>query len=310
MNIVIIRPGAIGDTLLTFPILSALRAKYANLHITYVGNTAVLPLALEAGLVDAVSDFQSSQWSDLSSTVGIRTTTLRALLHETDMVICWLRDPDHLIARNLQEVGVRHSIIAPGRPPEGERIHIVEYLARTIEMECRPGTLVIEEECRKYKRGNASSIGIAIHPGSGGTQKCWSVERFAEVIEWIWQRGWPVLLLSGPADGERLAYFQQRLAPPQPQLLAMLVNAPLTEVARQLRQRRCYLGNDSGITHLAAMLGLPTIALFGPSDPALWHPVGPDSRLIQVVYEPDLTKLPVDTVIEQLQRQVDSNYQV
>jgi heptosyltransferase III len=297
MNIIIIRPGAIGDTLLTFPILHALRTRYTNPHITFVGNAAVLPLALEVGIADAISDYHSLEWSDLFSPAGIRTPVLRVLLGQTDLAICWLRDADHLIEYNLREAGVRQSIVAPGRPPEGERIHIVDYLAGTIEIECTPGTLVIDEECNQYKRGDTSSGGIAIHPGSGGKQKCWPVERFAEVIERIWQRGWPVLLLGGPADREQLAYLQRRLTPPRPELLSLLVNAPLTEVAKQLRQRRCYLGNDSGITHLAALLGLPTLALFGASDPAVWHPVGPDSRLIQVIYEPDLAQLPVDTVV-------------
>ncbi len=75
----------------------------------------------------------------------------------------------------------------------------------------------------------------------------------------------------------------------------MLTNAPLLEVARQLQQCRCYLGNDSGITHLAAMLGVPTVAIFGPSDPAVWRPVGPS---VEVIQERALEDVSVDVVME------------
>jgi len=56
MNIVVIRPGAIGDALLTFPVLQALRARYSSPYITFVSNASVLPLAQASGVVDEVSD--------------------------------------------------------------------------------------------------------------------------------------------------------------------------------------------------------------------------------------------------------------
>ena len=81
-------------------------------------------------------------------------------------------------------------------------------------------------------------------------------------------------------------------------MLSTLVDAPLLEVARQLQQCKCYVGNDSGITHLAAMLGVPTIALFGPSDPTTWHPVGPSVRVIRAQA---LEHLGSDVVVEAIE---------
>jgi heptosyltransferase-3 len=283
MNIVIIRPGAIGDTLLTF-----------------VGNIAVLPLALEAGLVDAISDYQALQWSELFSDLGVQKPELRDLLRRADLVVGWLRDDDHVVERNLREAGAGRVIVAPGRPPEGERIHIIDYLARTIGMEGVPRTFHLDRSRIDRVHHIERRAIIAIHPGSGSSRKCWPVERFAGVIERLWQQRQEVLVVGGPADEERLSYLQQRLVPPARGLLAMLEDAPLIEVARQLQWCRCYLGNDSGITHLAAMLGLPTVAVFGPSDPLVWHPVGPDDRLIRVLFEPDLAHLPVDIVVDEI----------
>jgi ADP-heptose:LPS heptosyltransferase len=137
---------------------------------------------------------------------------------------------------------------------------------------------------------------IAIHPGSGGAAKCWPVENFAEVIERLWQQNRPVLLLTGPADNDRLESILGQLSPaPKPELVQVLANKPLLEVAHHLQACWGYLGNDAGITHLAAILGVPTVAIFGPSDPAVWRPVGP---CVKVIRERTLERLSTDMVIE------------
>ena len=80
-------------------------------------------------------------------------------------------------------------------------------------------------------------------------------------------------------------------------MLTILEDAPLLDVAQHLRQCQRYLGNDSGITHLAAMLGIPTVAIFGPSDPLIWRPVGPDVEVIEVA---ELAQLPVEMILNAL----------
>lgn len=309
MNILIIRPGAIGDTLLTFPIVSTLRSACTESRVTFVGNNTVLPLTLEWRLAEEVSDYQSPQWSELFSTKGIQDVTLRERLGAIELAICWLRDPDHIVERNLLAAGVKRCIVAPGRPPEGAHIHIVDYLASTIigksPLPALPDTrkgypyILASHPFQPHAAERRGMGVIAIHPGSGSRQKCWPVERFAQVIEAVWRRGWPVLVLTGPADEEQRAYLQRHLVPPSPEMLEMLDGAPLLEVARRLQGCRCYLGNDSGITHLAALLGLPTIALFGPSDPATWRPVG---KHVTVIYEPLLAHIAVSAVISAIEQ--------
>ncbi|HLL80603.1 MAG TPA: hypothetical protein VKT25_13940, partial [Ktedonobacteraceae bacterium] len=87
MNLLIIRPGAIGDTLLTFPVLSALRSTYPDARIAFVGNKAVLPLAMAWNLIDEASDYQSPQWGELFSTKGIQDVPLRERLRTIDLGI-------------------------------------------------------------------------------------------------------------------------------------------------------------------------------------------------------------------------------
>jgi heptosyltransferase-3 len=302
MHILIIRPGAIGDTLLTFPVIEALRGQVDDPHVTFVGNAAVLPLTRTFGLAEDTDDYEASRWGELFSAAGIRTPSLRELLQQTDLAICWLRDPDGLVRRNLAAAGVRRIIQAPGRPPGGERVHEMTYLARSIGLEGVRSPLFdklldVRGE-QEAEDGGVQLRRIAIHPGSGGASKCWPVERFAAVVSGLWRRRRPVLLLAGPADHERLMELQRLLPPPEEAAMLMtLRNAPLLDVARHLQHCDAYLGNDSGVTHLAALLGVPTVALFGPSDPVVWQPQG---RAVRVLYEPRLEDIGVEMVLRAL----------
>jgi ADP-heptose:LPS heptosyltransferase len=114
----------------------------------------------------------------------------------------------------------------------------------------------------------------ALHPGSGSPAKNWTLAGFAQLaMDWGGRGPW--LLVLGPAD-------QERAAP--------LSNVPGAIVARTLppralavllAQASVYVGNDSGVTHLAAAAGAPTLSLFGPTDPALWAPIGTSVRVLR-----------------------------
>ncbi len=326
-RLLVLRPGAIGDTLLTFPVLEMLRAQYE--HITLVGNAAVLPLARAAGVVDETQDYTAARWSALFAESGIHDPELLRLLRSVQRAICWLRDPDGVVERNLRAAGVPVITIAPGRPPAGRQIHESAYLAETLGLALDPATyrglslpvaapnimsaspvgsapptasgLAGNFPAGSAPIGKSQALGapmLAIHPGAGSVAKCWPAAHFAAVIAHAWQYGQRVLLLAGPADHERLAEVLRRLpASPDEERLSFLIDAPLLDVARALQSCSAYLGNDSGITHLAAMLGVPTLALFGPSDPAIWHPLGP---AVRIVHEEPLERLSVAAVLANL----------
>jgi glycosyl transferase family 9 (putative heptosyltransferase) len=298
MRILIIRPGAIGDTLLTFPIIQALRERHVDRQITLVGNAAVLPLALEAGLAEEAFDYGQLRWSQLFVAAGCQQAALRALLCDSELAVCWLHDGEGVLEQNLRSGGARRVIVAPGRPPAGERRHVVDYLAETVGLPAAAGlhTFTLEGAGRRLPVSGAPRV--AVHPGSGGAPKCWPVASFADLIKRLWQNGSEVLLLLGQAERERWNELQRLLPPPpEPEKFKLLAGAPLLVVAEQVRRCRCYLGNDAGITHLAAMLGVPTIVLFGPSDPAVWRPVG---QAVEVMQARPLEELPVSLVLESI----------
>lgn len=305
MRILIIRPGAIGDTLLTLPAIARLRKHYEDSdhpmyperpHITFVGNAAVLPLMLASGLVDETCDYDERRWSTLFAKSGVRNADMKEMLHSSYRVICFLRDPDHIVSENLRAAGVQRFTIAPGRPEEGKGPHEASYLANAM------GVRFYDDERFTLRldipaKPSSHRYPVAIHPGSGGAHKCWPASSFAAVITALAQKGVHITLLSGPADEERLREILHLLPSDSKRALTILDNQPLLEVARYLLSCRRYLGNDSGITHLAALLGIYTVALFGSSNPNIWHPVG---RYVEIIRTPDLAHLSVHSVIEHM----------
>ncbi len=109
---------------------------------------------------------------------------------------------------------------------------------------------------------------VALHPGSGSRAKSWPPDRFATLAqELAGPRPW--LLVVGPADSEACGPLLGRRG--------VVVAAGLAPriLGALLARAGLYVGNDSGVSHLAAAFGAPTLALFGPTDPAQWSPVGP-----------------------------------
>jgi heptosyltransferase-2 len=138
---------------------------------------------------------------------------------------------------------------------------------------------------------------IAVHPGSGGAAKLWPLSGWQQVLAWVAQQHLPCLIVSGPAERQRVAALLQE-APPYHWPCAEQL--PLPHLAALLARCRVLVGHDSGITHLAAAVGTTTLALFGPTEPLVW---GPRSRQSCVLQPPSpgaltLAALPPETVIE------------
>jgi heptosyltransferase-2 len=134
---------------------------------------------------------------------------------------------------------------------------------------------------------------VAIHPGSGSAAKNWPDERWRELMALL---DAPVLLVLGEAERERWTErFVAQCASLQRHRLEVAGRLPLPALAAALRQCRFFLGHDSGVSHLAAAVGLPCVLLFGPTDPAMWAPPGPQVRVIR--RDPTLNHLGVQDVL-------------
>lgn len=116
-----------------------------------------------------------------------------------------------------------------------------------------------------------------LHPGAGGRRKRWPAERFAEIARRLAGRGCAIAVTQGAADEDAVATLCRALGNVPVRILADLA---LPDLATELAEASLFVGNDSGITHLAAMLGIPTLAIFGPYDPVYWSPIGPQIAVV------------------------------
>jgi ADP-heptose:LPS heptosyltransferase len=160
------------------------------------------------------------------------------------------------------------------RPKPGQHASIwLAALARRLggELQSEPAPLVFSPEEHQAAHQAAPSLSpgfLAIHPGSGSPAKNWPADRLAALAD-ARGGGRPWLLVVGPADEEAAAPLC-RCAGALP-----VRELPVRVLGALLGRAGLYVGNDSGVSHLAAAAGAPTLALFGPTDPAVWSPVGP-----------------------------------
>lgn len=122
----------------------------------------------------------------------------------------------------------------------------------------------------------------ALHPGAGKRQNAWPAERFAALARRAAAAGRQVLVLHGPADGAALAAFE----PPAPGLL-VAPPCPVGTMAALLERADRLLCNDTGVMHVAGALRVSTLALFGPTDPALWKPPADEVRALRARHRLD-----------------------
>jgi ADP-heptose:LPS heptosyltransferase len=207
------------------------------------------------------------------------------------------------------------SLVMPSNP--GQEIHAVEHNLAPLEAigittNDHSTVVVPAPEEAAFARRILTDLDLApgfwaIHPGAGKKQNCWPAARFAEIVTRAVDAGEKVLILHGPADAGPLAELTDlvagligtgvRVAPPCP----VGVGAALLQKADR------FLCNDTGVMHIAGALAVPTVALFGPTDPALWKP--PADEVVAVCsggQVPDrrgpefgwMEGIPVDTVWE------------
>lgn len=256
-RIVVVRVAALGDVLVTFPTVAALAAKGAQVDV--VGPTEVWNLATP--LVRHVTS------GDEPFLAGLQGSTPDSRLQ------AWLADATRVIVWSTRKPsGHKRITWASPFPPPG--VSAVNWYARTAGVEPSPVRLTPDPEVARAVQELLAERGltrpILIHPGAGARWKRWPAESFARVVETLRWQGHEVALIAGPADEEALRLVQEALGTPAPAFR----NLPLGSLAALLSRAALFLGNDSGVTHLAALAGTPLLALFGPTDPATWAPVG------------------------------------
>jgi heptosyltransferase-2 len=287
-RILVIRGGAIGDFILTLPAIAALRRQFPQAHLEVLGYPHIAQLALAGGLADRVQPIEARGLAGFFARGGTLEPDLVDYFSEFDLVISYLYDPDEIFKTNISRCLVGQFIAGPHRPDETDRIHATKVYLKPLERLA----IFDADNVPRLNVGQASSrsqtsstillnqVGdrqdacptLAFHPGSGSERKNWPETKWAGLIQQIMATTrWNLLLVGGEAEGERLRRLAAALPPAR---CSIAQGLPLAELAQRIQSGTAFVGHDSGITHLAAAVGLPCVVLWADTLEEVWRPQG------------------------------------
>ncbi|MBW2005740.1 MAG: hypothetical protein JRI72_14290, partial [Deltaproteobacteria bacterium] len=271
MRALIIRPSALGDTLLLAPALYQIADKVT---VSLLGRNPGIDF-LKPFLVNCL-DYEKGGWHTLFSE---QPHCKDLSLPNVDRVICFLSDPSGSLNKGLRKCLKNIPIFSfPPFPPREEKIHAASYLASCLKKSGLPinPEKVIYEARRIPLLGEGkpsrSDGTIVLHPGSGSKKKVYSPEFWLNLIR---NKALGIshkcILLLGPAEEK----WDQIISKELSEIEIDIIHSPHKDrLLSLLKKASLYIGHDSGITHLAAMLGTRIICLFKNSDPLQWAPLG------------------------------------
>lgn len=293
-KILVIRGGAIGDFILTLPALAALRNQFPEAHLEVLGYPHIAQLALAGGLVDRVQPIEARPLASFFARNGELSEDLRDYFSEFNVIISYLYDPDEIFQANVARCAHGQFLTGPHRPDETEQIHATRVYLKPLE---RLAIFDADPVPRLTLKSTPSTLNqLALHPGSGSEKKNWQETKWAELLrQLINSTKLDLLLVGGEAEGERLRRFATALSTSR---VTVAQSLPLAELAARLQSCVGFVGHDSGITHLAAALGLPTLALWADSFEEIWRPQGQGVVILKETS--GLRALRVESVVNEL----------
>ncbi len=289
-SVFLYRNGAVGDTVLTAPVLRALRLRFSNATLRLVGYLERCRLLVREGLAHEAHSSEAFPLHRLRDTAAL-PPELTGLFDDVQVVLWYGPDPRGELMANLERL-VPLPIVHPPEPVSKTNGHIVEHLLTPARIlgctDCDPRVLLpvtaaeIERGksiLRRHELHDETEL-VLLTPGASASNKRWPIERFAEAFTRLCERESRPLhagIVVGP-DEERLGVELHRALPDCSTLFEIL---SLDELAALMTAASLFVGNDSGTTHLAAALGLPSLAVFLVTDPRGWAPVGLRSAYYQ-----------------------------
>jgi heptosyltransferase III len=284
-SIALVHQAALGDTVLLVPLLRALRLRFPGCAITLVSRPAFGRLLAGMAVIDtfaSADDREHTLWfappspPEPTAGPGARSRPnsvprwagadllLCAVAGETD---AWAANAR--LARGDRDAGSVRFFYP--RPPGDFRGHVTGWHRGQL------GALKLPEPPLPPARINPQGE-VLIHPGSGNEGKCWPLVRFLGLARRLKGHGLVPRFLLGEAERERGCMVVIKALGEE---FPYCDDLELDELARRISCAKLYVGNDAGVTHLAAALGVPTVTLFGPTDDVQWRPVGPRVRVVR-----------------------------
>ena len=270
-HLLIVHQGALGDFVVTFSILKALRAVFDR--IDGICRSSFGRLASEIGVLDRHYPLESAHFASLY-TDHIRSDVRQIITSYSHILLfSFSRTLEQSIRKTIRSQIYR---IAPW-PDELISVHVTEFLSDQVlhcgilssaDSQVFRHALFAQDQVRRPMISPGSTI--ILNPGAGSIKKRWGLKRYLALAADLTSLGLKPVILLGPAEGDIEEEMRQRS-----EFIPQVVRSDsLTDLLLLLRTAEGYIGNDSGVSHLAAHMGLSVLVVFGPTDPNRWRPFG------------------------------------
>ena len=276
--LLIIHQGALGDFILTFPAITKLKKYYTRIDV--LCQSQLGKLAKSLGLAESWYPSEAAYFASLFTDQV--DPKIRSLIEQYAKIILFTMSSQ--LEQSINNIAEYLSCCMPPKPPAHARIHVTKF-----EMQNLINCGLLHEADATYdnipefdwKDRPPTYQKIFLHPGAGSIRKRWPVSNFLQVEAALKVAGFKPEYILGPAEKGLADELQH-----SDRFVHVLDDLP--DLVDLLKSAGGYIGNDSGASHLAAYLGLPTTVIFGPADPERWTPIG---RAVKIV-RPALPCLP------------------
>jgi ADP-heptose:LPS heptosyltransferase len=275
--VLFITSSRIGDAVLTSGLLQRIVEEAPHTVFTIAAGPLTAPLFKDTPGLEKLVPFErkpfSGHWFDLWSEARKRRWGLVLDMRGS------------ALARFLN---ARRRAVKKPAPAGAPLVHKVIEAARVLRIEDDPPAPFLytspETEARAEALTQGSGPILALAPAANWVGKTWPAERFARVARELLGPGGPLargrlMVVGGPADRRDAGPVLS--AAPRDRVIDLVGREDLLVVHAALARARLFVGGDSGLMHLAAAAGAPTIGLFGPSDERLYGPWGPRARAVR-----------------------------
>ena len=273
-NLLIIHHGALGDFVAIFPALTRLRANFDGVDV--MCQSRLGRLAQKLGMVNHYFPLEAAGAATLYTDNPDRKIIER--LNQYSIIVLFSNSEKLKETINRFAAPPCHRI--PPKPPTDQPIHILDHTIEHLVLNKilamgNSGKIILPRQAATTTSHNAAtrSQTVLIHPGAGSKRKRWPMNNFIELEARLKSDGLRPEFLLGPAENDLSA-----LLPAEGRKIHTLSD-PL-DMVDLLQSAGGYIGNDSGASHVAAFLGLPSVVIFTASDPARWKPTGPFVEIV------------------------------
>ena len=273
-KLLVIHQGALGDFVATFPGIIRLKEKYRQVDVICQGQLGRLAQYLEIAV--HAYPLESAAFATLFS--DFPENRMKHLLESYDTILLFSFSSG--LEDRLNRLTKRPVHRIPPRPEPEKRLHVTRYILTGLKaaglidrMDQHEKSTFFSTNGLKHRKETSKPHRILIHPGSGSPKKNWPLPLFIEIGNRLKSMEMIPAFILGPAEYHLLDELNRING-------EVRVFDDLIVLAKELLKSKAFVGNDSGVSHLSAFLGLPTVVIFGPSDPKRWAPMGTSVRIV------------------------------